>query len=44
VLARADAFDDALAQVGLSKDTARFNLLDLQNYGGVYWEIDLVTC
>jgi hypothetical protein len=34
VLARADAFDDALAQVGLSKDTARFNLLDLQNYGG----------
>lgn len=33
-LACADAFDDALAQVGLSKDTARFNLLDLQNYGG----------
>ncbi len=33
-LASADAFDDALAQVGLSRDKARFNLLDLQNYGG----------
>lgn len=31
---RADAFDDALAQVGLSKSEARFNVLDLQNYGG----------
>lgn len=33
-LANADALDDALAQVGLNKDTARFNPLDLQLYGG----------
>ncbi|MCL6476416.1 MAG: hypothetical protein K6U75_15335 [Firmicutes bacterium] len=34
VLASADAFDDALAQVGLSKERARFHPLDLQLYGG----------
>lgn len=30
----ADAFDRALAQLGLNKQTARFNPLDLQLYGG----------
>ncbi len=34
VLASADAFDDALAQVGLSKERARFHPLDLQVFGG----------
>ncbi|MEJ5253203.1 MAG: hypothetical protein HPY54_14185 [Chthonomonadetes bacterium] len=29
-----DAFDRTLSQVGLSKETARFNPLDLQLYGG----------
>ncbi|MDW8320816.1 MAG: hypothetical protein RMM08_05595 [Armatimonadota bacterium] len=29
-----DPFERALAQLGLSKHTARFNPLDLQNYGG----------
>lgn len=32
--AQGDAFDRALAQVGLTKNSSRFNLLDLQLYGG----------
>lgn len=33
-LCKADAFDRALAQIGLSKATARLNPLDLQLFGG----------
>lgn len=41
--ANTDPFDRALAQVALSKNTARFNPLDLQLYGGGDYRLPSLT-